>query len=714
MAYLKEFEERIEKEDYPGFLRLWEEYCYCDEVDYKEFFQILDKAKNSKLAQSFGHHVEKGLLLWEKIQDRFESKEILKLILDIQVTNTERLYEVALSYISQGGEEDPLFQEKLKLVGLKGPLSFQGSIRNFELLNHLKKGNFVFHKAGWGCSEIIDFSFVREEIALECDLVVGIKHLSFKNAFHTLVPLAKTHFLARRFGDPDNLEKEAKENPVHIIQLLLQDLGPKTAQEIKEELCELVIPEKEWNRWWQNVRAKLKKDTKIHSPKESKGSFFLREQELPHEVLFYKALEKKPSIEDTIQMVYTFLRDFSETLKNQDFKKSLEQKLEEILASTDLKAVHRLQVLFFLEEIKGKKGHKEELYSLLQDLSLVKSMLGEISILSFKKKVLQIVQKQEEKWPSFFLDLLLEVEPNLVRDYIFSELEKKVPELLKERLFVLVKTPSSYPEALVWCFQKVLEGALPFIQKEQEKNPFFEAFLILLAHLNGKEQYKNLAKKMTSTLTGRRYKIVRDFLKNSSLEEAKEYLLLSTKCEWFTDSDLKILHSLAEVEHPSLSKEEVEEDVIWTTEEGYEKAKKRLEHITSSEAVQNAKEIEEARSYGDLRENAEYKAALEKRDRLQSEARFLSELLNQAKILRREDISLEEVQVGSRVICENQKGERVSYTLLGPWDANPEKNILSFQSKFAQAMKGKKRGDSFTFQGDSFVVKEIFSALEQK
>ncbi len=715
MAYLKEFEERIENEDYPGFLRLWEEYCYCDEVDYKEFFQILDKVKESKLAHSFGSHVEKGLLLWEKIQDRFQSKEILKLILDIQVTNTERLYEVAISHISEGGEEDPLFQEKLKLVGLKGPLSFQGSLRNFEMLNHLKRGNFYFHKAGWGCCEVIDFSFIREEISLECDLVVGLKHLSFKNAFHTLIPLSKDHFLARRFGNPDVLEKEAKDNPVKVIHLLLKDLGPKTTQEIKEELCELVIPSEQWNRWWQNTRAKLKKDTKVQSPKESKGTFFLREEELPHEVLFYKALEKKPSVEETIQMVYTFLRDFPETLKNQEFKKSLEKKLEEVLSSSTLENVHKLQILFFLEEVQGKKEHKEAIFSLLQDIHSVKDLMGKLSILSFKKKVLQLVQKAKKEWPDFFLDLLLEVEPNLIRDYIFSELKKKSLERLQEKLFILIKNPTSYPEATVWCFQKILEKELPFIKKEEEKNAFFEAFLILLAHLNGKIEYKNLARKMVSILVNQRYKVVRDLFKHASLEEIQEYLLLSTKCEGFTSHDLKILQSLAEVEHPSLSKEkEEEEEAIWTTEEGYQKAKSRLEHITSVETIQNAKEIEEARSYGDLKENAEYKAALEKRGRLQSEVRFLSRQLNQAKILRKEEISSDEVQVGCRVVCENEKGELSTYTLLGPWDANPEKNILSFQSKFAQAMKGKKPGESFSFQGDAFIIKEIFNALEKK
>ena len=109
-----------------------------------------------------------------------------------------------------------------------------------------------------------------------------------------------------------------------MIKLLLRDLGPRTASEIKEELSDLVIPAADWNRWWQTARTKIKKDTKIASPKELKDPFVLRTEEVPHEISLHKALEKKPGVHATIQMVYNFIRDFPETLKNQEFRSSLE------------------------------------------------------------------------------------------------------------------------------------------------------------------------------------------------------------------------------------------------------------------------------------------------------------------------------------------------------------------------------------------------------
>jgi transcription elongation GreA/GreB family factor len=96
---------------------------------------------------------------------------------------------------------------------------------------------------------------------------------------------------------------------------------------------------------------------------------------------------------------------------------------------------------------------------------------------------------------------------------------------------------------------------------------------------------------------------------------------------------------------------------------------------------------------------------------LQAELKFLSDQLNRTRIITKQDISTDEVGVGSIVQCVNQKGQPIHYTLLGPWDADPEKNILSFQSKLAQTMKGLSIGDKFQFQGDSFTISGISSYL---
>ena len=150
---------------------------------------------------------------------------------------------------------------------------------------------------------------------------------------------------------------------------------------------------------------------------------------------------------------------------------------------------------------------------------------------------------------------------------------------------------------------------------------------------------------------------------------------------------------------------------LWTTEEGYNRIKQRLHHLTTVETVENAREIEAARSLGDLRENSEYKFALEKRSRLQSEIRHLSEQINRARIITRDDIPEDEVGVGSVVEIVDSKGNHTTYTILGAWDADADKGILSTQSRLAQSMAGTKVGETFKFRDEDFTIVRLKSFL---
>jgi len=172
MAYLKDFRERIQNNDYPGFLKIWEEYCYGDQPDGEEMVAVLESIKTSELAKPFGLHVERLLPLWRELTDEKMIHNVLRLIFDLQTTCSESLAELGLEYLKTHYANDPLLHEKLRLVGLRSHEKFQSAIRNFELLTHFQKGNFVFHTAGWGTGEILEVSHVREEVSIEFEYVM--------------------------------------------------------------------------------------------------------------------------------------------------------------------------------------------------------------------------------------------------------------------------------------------------------------------------------------------------------------------------------------------------------------------------------------------------------------------------------------------------------------------------------------------------------------
>ncbi len=719
MGYLRDFRALISSRDYPAFLRLWEEYCESDELDTEEVITLLKEIKKSEFAGPFGRYVEKIYTLWELSPESPEKHEIFKLIIDLETTNQELLRQKVFDYLRSRYGDQKLFNEKIKLIGLRHKESFQGAVSNFELLNHMENGNFVFHTGGWGVGEIMEVSFLREQLFLEFDYVSGRKDLSFDNAFKTLVPIPKDHFLAMRFGSPDLLEEKAKTSPVEVIHMLLRDLGPKSAAEIKEELEGLVIPEDEWTKWWQTARAKIKKDTLIQSPEDLKDPFILRRGSLSHEERFEQTLESNPAPKELVQMIYTFLRDFPEVLKNDAFKIKLQDRLKGALEHADTTAAQSLQIHFLLEDMAIEKN-QSIVQDIIKNVKSLEDLIQSIEIAAFKKRVLMTVRKSRPDWKEHFLTLLFTISQNPIRDYLTSELvESGSDKELSHKLEDLVTYPGRYPDLFLWYFQKIISSKnIPFADKEG-KNRFFEGFLVLLNHLENSSTHKDMIKKMHALLTGGRYAIVRDIMQGASLETVKEFLLLATKCHSLDDHDIKILHSLAEVVHPTLAKinkkhvTPVEENVIWTTEEGYTKIKNRIQQIATAETIENAKEIETARSHGDLRENAEFKSALEKRSRLQSELKQLSDQINHARILTKTDISTDQVGVGTIVDCKNKDGKKLSYTLLGPWDADPDKSILSFQSKLAQTMQGLTVGDTFQFQNEEFSITAIRSYLEK-
>lgn len=721
MAYLEEFRKQIFEGNFSKIVQLWEEYCQgTDQVDAEELVAILSAMRESKFADSFGKLVENGLPLWVCIEDPDDSYLVLEKIVDLQTNNSELLAETALDAIKKRYPDDPHFNERIRLVGLRTRDQFQGALAKYRLLAHMEKGKYVFHTAGWGTGEIMDISPLREMVSLEFENVLGIKHLTFVHAFNTLQPLDSEHFLARRFADPDALEEDAKNDPLEIIHILLRDLGPQTAGEIKDAMCELVIPEEDWTKWWQLTRSRLKKDTMIESPSSQKEPFILRSKELTHEQRLLKATKDQEDPEPFIQTTYSFVRDHPTILKDETLKNSIQEKLVAFLKHDALTPSLEFEIVLFLEQAFNYKIEENSPEFIISSAEKIEPLVHGIGILAFKKQALKLIRLHRKDWVNIFFHLLFTIDQNPLRDHIFDELNQGDTQVeLHSKLYELQQDPLQYPEAFFWYFQKLVkasEGSISFSNKEGLCH-FLEAYLILLDKLDRRPAYRDLLRKMYNLITGDRYAVIRSIIEGTDLEFIQEFLLLVAKCHSFSVQDKEFLRSLAQVVQPSLAPKKKKEtddlSIIWTTAESYQRVHDRMKQISTVEMIENAKEVESARELGDLRENSEYKYAVEKRAKLQSELKTLSKQMTHARVITPEDIPDDEVGVGTIVDVEKNGGEKISYTILGQWDANPETNVLSLQSQLAQAMIGNKPGDTFHFREEEYKVVALKSFLDQ-
>jgi transcription elongation factor GreA len=144
----------------------------------------------------------------------------------------------------------------------------------------------------------------------------------------------------------------------------------------------------------------------------------------------------------------------------------------------------------------------------------------------------------------------------------------------------------------------------------------------------------------------------------------------------------------------------------------FEEKQRELAHIMDVEIPLNSKEIGFALSLGDLRENAEYKAAKEKQDLLNSTAAKLKDEIERAQLFDPSTINLNRVSFGTKVLLANEStGENEEYTILGPWESDPDNRVISYLSPLGGAILNKKVGEKFSFSINdekvSYAVKEI-------
>ncbi|MEG0036776.1 MAG: GreA/GreB family elongation factor [Victivallaceae bacterium] len=715
MDYLEKFQSLIKEEQYSSFMSIWDEFCLNDVVDAEEVVKVLEMVKGSPLAAVFGQVVDTVLPLWEVVAEGPSKDNILRLILDLQVDNSKLFYDLSYNFLKEKYEREEYFQESLKLIGLREGGEFKGAISNYELLNHLKPGKFVFHLRGWGVGEVMEASFTQKRALIEFEGVFSLKEVSFESAFKTLIPLNEGHFLSRRFGDPDSLESLAKRDPVGVIIMMLKDLGIKTSSEIKNELLDLVIPEAEWSKWWQSARSKLKKDSRVIYPDNLKDPFVLRVGSCSRVERLKKEHSENLTNKEKIISVYNFLRDFPQEVKRKDCEEYLISVLEDIVSLDNCDPIDRLQCLIILNDFLSID--KESVVKEYVCSSKIEDVMDSIYVLGLKRSFLELIKKHLKEWNRVFLSLFLCNNISNIRGYLFKELKESEfgDILLREIITELPGKASCYPEAFIWVLQKLFmkEDGLFSPDDLSIRRDFLEASFVLLHFLSENVSDKDYQKKLYQFLVGKKYLLLREFIKSASVDFLRELILLSTKCPQFSQEDLSILQSLTEVVQPSLKSSKTvknDDDIFWSTQGSYCKMREKLNSLAGKEMVENAREIEAARALGDLRENSEYKFALEKRARIQNEIKVLSEELGRARILTAVDISDSEVGIGCVVEVVDDTGGIVCYTILGPWEADPEKNILSLKSRFTEQMVGLKEQQRFSFHDKEFLIQKIFKA----
>ena len=566
-----------------------------------------------------------------------------------------------------------------------------------EQLEKLKPGTFCLHKS-WGFGRVSEWNLLLNQIVI--DFAGKKSHpMQAQYAAENVTPLAPEHFLARKATDLAAIKNLARENPPALVRNILESLdGKATAQQISEWLVGDVFTETEWKRWWESTKKALKASgifsvpAKKNDPIQMRGEGVSQADELLD--TFNKARQPKAQIAALEQIIKS----------HQQFK---EPQLQPVIATIENMTVRdqRMHPEFAFELVIARDellARNPSLHSTHVGLTLSKLILEEenrlISILpklpaAKEKKILQALPSAlGPAWADRALYLMQESHGRMVAQIprILNEAGKH--EELRMTLERSIREHSATGEMLAWlCSERegwselitpdLLGAILAALEREQHNAPG-RASKLHRAVVEDRQLLGDIFKKCDVALA-------RDAMRRLQLsplfDELTKRSLLARMVKVYPELESMITSGQQQEKATALI-------VSWSS---LEKRKAEYEELVKVKIPANTKEIALARSYGDLSENFEFKAAKQMQSVLMRRKAELEQMLHDARGTSFENTDTSRVSIGTIVTLRNAEtnGEE-TYTILGAWDGDPDRHIISYQTAIGQALLGHEIGDA--------------------
>lgn len=193
--------------------------------------------------------------------------------------------------------------------------------------------------------------------------------------------------------------------------------------------------------------------------------------------------------------------------------------------------------------------------------------------------------------------------------------------------------------------------------------------------------------------------LLSDIVGTMDVNEARNFGRRLMECPVFNELDRKSLMARVIKARPETgelvsgqkSKKDEELLVSWPS---LERKKEELDDIVRNRIPQNTKDISIAREYGDLRENFEYKSAKDMEKYLAHRRNALDKEIHNARGTDFKGADASKVNIGTIVTLSDAAGTNVEMTLLGAWDSEPEKKLVSYLSEVGKALLGRAPGET--------------------
>ena len=634
------------------------------------------------------------------------SIEILKRILAYDTKNSAARKEIIECYREKYAAHSQL-EEYIKISNLtQSWRNVHEAIADFEKHISFDTGNYVFHRT-WGIGRIASI----KDDTFVIDFANKASHkMSLKMAVSALEVLGPEHiWVLKRTVEREELAKRVKADPAWTLKTIIKSFGNLAdMKRIKAELVPDVLTAGEWSRWNTEARAILKKDSAFGNLPDKADQFMVRDKPISYEEKTYNKFKAEKGFFDRVRTFEDFVQAgqaepdsdwFAEMLGYfTGFLKGFTGVSETVVSSwllvqkvVSLYPFVATGVTVSFDELFPRIERLEETFSRIEDQDL-------------RREFLAAVKKNVEGWPEVFTRLFFLSPSRYIVDELVADSRW---DALGGMLTGILSRYREQRDALVWVARNLLsERWLDRMDFSREK------VYICLIHLLD-ITYRDIANKQNASANRKVNRQIQEFI----FEEGKllEYLMaadrdsitrLYTLVDDVKDLDpsikIQLKHRIKE-KHPDfhfLGEPEAEKVSLglMVTRASYERKSQDLKRLIDVEIPENSREIGVAMSKGDLRENAEYKAALEKQEMLKVTASRMKEEVQQAQIFNENEVRTDRIAFGTRARLLNRKtGQEESYTILGPWESNPSRNIISYLSPLGMALWDHRPGEELSF-----------------
>ena len=571
--------------------------------------------------------------------------------------------------------------------------------KHVEALTQLVDGGCCSHRSwGFGKIKTVDTVFARFTI----DFPGKPGHtmdLSF--AAELLKPIPKSHILARKAADLEAVRQMAAHH-LDLIKLVLNSFGGKaTVDQIQQVLTPDVIRD-DWKKWWETTKREMKKDGHFIVPTKKTEPVVFQAQETSLQDRSLADFRKAKGLKARVVVVAEIIKAIP------DLKDKATAANEVIAAlNPDIASYQRTQPAVALEAIFARDelrqaaglppGTDEITVAQLWGQEGIKfgPLIESIPAAKHHRALESFKTAYPERWVEVFRSALNFVSAKLAKEIASVLVHDGKLNLLKETLARLINQHTASTELLLWFCRERTEDFVDILGPE-----VFRAMLTAME----RDQFQEKRSNRLRDFILEDQALIAELTASADIEVIKDLTRALKLSPVFDDMDKRSLLARLVKAHPAVqslvSGEQTKQDsALLVSWESLERRRQEYEELVQKKIPANSKEIAIARSYGDLRENHEYKAAKEMQKILMRQKEDLEAALNRARGQDFANAKTDVVGPGTIVLATDlATNQPESFTILGAWDSDPDKGIISYLTPVAMAMVNRKVGDEVEFE----------------